>query len=167
MRKRMPPQRSADAGGHRGQRGATEWTSIGRSPQQLSSERARDRATHRQLRAKLNKRTSSVQPILVLSRLQREALLAPPLRYLRSCFIRAILSKRRTSSALAVLMDASASHASDPLGRMDSKRSPWNLRRNMLSNWRNGLARPHFQESTCAVNETLRLTAEMHTCEAC
>ena len=46
--KRMPPQRSADAGGHRGQRGATEWTSIGRSPAttgQRASERASDPPT--------------------------------------------------------------------------------------------------------------------------
>ena len=63
--------------------------------------------------------TSSVQLILILSVLQREAaLLAPPLQHLRQCFIHAIESK---PSSMAVkppptaLMDASASHASHPL----------------------------------------------------
>ena len=136
--KRMPPQLTSGRWGEdRGQRGATEWISIGRTAtttEQRASERARP--THRQLHVK--QFFSNVQSAthlgvvsLSLSRNVRR------LWWLRHCEIigRASYmrlarspaqwqrSRGRTSSALAVLMVRDIQ-----LRRMESKRPPWKLR---------------------------------------
>ena len=78
---------------------------------------------------------------------------------------------RETSSAPAVLMDASASHASGPTETHGAEEKSQHGERSTGSRTRSAgqflhfLDGPHLQESKGAVDDTLRVAAERHTCE--